>query len=220
MDLASTVRDAEDRLFPARSLDPWERALYYHLLRRTHVDGVGSLVVALDPLARAAGMSSSKAREILRALHSKGCVVIDDRSRQGHSVRVLLPSEVLGPPPAGAPDEVDLESLDVFTGRRYIRGILAREGGRCFYCLRVLTEETCTLDHVSPQVKGIDNSFRNVVAACHGCNTTKQSAPADAFLRELYRSGVLARDELAERFEALAKLRAGELRPAIDAPAV
>lgn len=220
MDLAETIRNAEDRLFPARSLDPWERALYYHLLRRTHLDGLGSVVVALDPLARAAGMSSSKAREILRALHNKGCIVIDDRSRHGHAVRVLLPIEVLGPLIAGTPDEVDIESLDFFTGRRYVRAILAREGGRCFYCLRSLVEDTCTLDHVSAQVNGIDNSFRNVVAACHGCNTSKQSESADVFLRNLYRSSVLARDELAARIEAVAQLRAGQLRPLIGAPAV
>ncbi|MDO8679091.1 MAG: hypothetical protein Q7R30_11090 [Acidobacteriota bacterium] len=74
MDFAEIIRDAEDRLFPNRALDVWERALYYQLIRRTHVDGLSGAVVPIDPLSKTSGMSTTKVREILRSLHDKGCM--------------------------------------------------------------------------------------------------------------------------------------------------
>jgi hypothetical protein len=70
---------------------------------------------------------------------------------------------------------------------------------------------------------GGDNSHRNVVAACHECNSAKQSEAADEYIRRLYRKGVLSQADLGERLERLARLQRGELElsmadlaPALD----
>lgn len=206
--------DVEDLLAPALHFDPWERALYYHLLRHTRLKGLTSSLFAVAPLARAVAISDFKVREVLRALHRKGCVRIEERSRNGHLVTVMLPSEMEGlarPPDVEA--AVDIESVDFFTGRRHVAPLLAREGGRCFYCLKALTVDTTELDHLIPQAQDLVNSYRNIVTSCHGCNKLKGETVADDFVRRLYRDGVLNGSELQERLAAIAAVQAGERVP-------
>jgi len=62
----------------------------------------------------------------------------------------------------------------------------------------------------------IDNSYRNVVAACLSYNNRKGNSLADEFLRGLYRSGYLSSPEFESRLSALELLRAGELKPALN----
>lgn len=215
-DLLSLVRDIEDRLFPGLKLDVWERVVYWHLLRQTHLEGQDSVVLGLDPLARATAMSTTKLRDTLRAMATKGCLIIDDRSRSGHMVRVLLPDEVASlPARAKAPEEVDIETLDCFTDRRFMQPLWEREQQRCFYCLARLTPDAAVLDHVVAQVNGGNNSYRNVVIACHACNARKQAISADDFLRVLYREGMLSAIDLKERLNVLLQLRDGKLVPRV-----
>ena len=89
--------------------------------------------------------------------------------------------------------------------------ILAREGGRCFYCLRQLTKENHVIEHVVSRPVG-SNGYRNLVAACRECNNRKKSS-ADDWLRTLYREGFLDAAEFEERQSHLERLRAGELKP-------
>ena len=63
------------------------------------------------------------------------------------------------------------------------------------------------------QANGRDNSYRNIVCACHECNTTKQAQQAADFVRGLYRKGVLSQTELENRLAALEQLQAGKLVP-------
>ena len=168
-------------------------------------------------MAQGTGFSSDKVRKSIRSMDVKGCIKIEDRSRKGHVIRVFLPDEIDGLVPVEPADiaPTDIESLDFFAGRKYLKALLRREGGRCFYCLRTVTEDGCALDHVVPQVSGGDNSFRNIVVACHECNTCKQdTAPAD-FLRTLYRDGLLSKEDLRARSEALAELQAGDRKPSL-----
>lgn len=69
------------------------------------------------------------------------------------------------------------------------------------------------MDHAVPQLNGGDNSYRNIVAACHRCNTHKQGKSAEDYLRHLYRKSLLSESELEDRLSALEALRSGELRP-------
>jgi 5-methylcytosine-specific restriction endonuclease McrA len=92
--------------------------------------------------------------------------------------------------------------------------ILRREGKQCFYCRRVLDRSNYVIEHASSRPDG-DNSYRNVVAACRGCNNRKGSEAADDFLRSLYRDGYLTAEELRKRIDALRSLRDGELKPDI-----
>jgi 5-methylcytosine-specific restriction endonuclease McrA len=210
------LKEIEDHLFPRLHLTVRQRALYYHLFSHTRLVGSESSVFALLPLANVLDISESTAREDLRDLHSKGCIRIEERSRVGHLVRVLLPEEIDGiVVEAGPAETVDMESLDFFTDRRFVDVLLVRESGRCFYCLRSVRKETCQLDHVTPQLAAGGNSYRNIVAACHECNTQKQGFEGDDFVRTLYRRGVLSQVELEGRLRAIEKLKAGNLAPVI-----
>jgi hypothetical protein len=209
---AQCLADIEDRLFPGLDLDVWERCLYYHLLRHTRVLGVGSVSVSLVTIARANGMSEDKVRRALRSMNKKGCIQIEDRNRNGHVVRLLLPAEIerLQSEMAVA-QPVDVEKLDFFADRRYLAAILRRDGDECFYCGRGVTAETVVLDHVIAEAIGGDSSHRNIVAACHECNSVKQAVPADDYLRQLYRKGVLSQADLAARLERLTALQDAQL---------
>jgi 5-methylcytosine-specific restriction endonuclease McrA len=218
MDLATIIKQCEDHLFPTLQFSVRERVLYYHLLRHTHVEGKSSALFALAPLATATGVSESSSREDIRSLNERGCIKIEDRSRNGHLVRVFLPEEIAGvlPKAASAP-EIDIEALDFYSNRRFVSALLAREGQRCFYCLKSIRAESCELDHTIAQANGRNNSYRNVVCSCHDCNTTKQAQAAADFLRSLYRKGVLSQAELENRLTALEQLQAGKLVPDMEA---
>ncbi|REJ79755.1 MAG: HNH endonuclease, partial [Planctomycetota bacterium] len=160
--------EIEDLLFPQRALDVYERCMYYHFVRHTHLIGRESRMFPLPALRTALGISEDRARKTIRSLEKKGCIELQ-RSRKGHLVKVFTP-EQMG---ISAADEegttVDIESIDFFSNRTYVEPLLAREDGRCFYCLASLTAETCVLDHVSAQVDGGGNHYKNIVAACHDC---------------------------------------------------
>lgn len=210
--------DIEDRLVPGLQLDVWERALYYHLLRHTRLRATPNGTFAVAPLSKAVGMSDVKVREVLRSLNRKGCVAIEDRSRSGHSISVLLPSEVKGLPDTsdGTPAPVDVDTLDFFSGRRYVHALLSRELGACIYCLKKVTAETCELDHMIPRALDLQNSHRNIVIACHGCNKAKGESQASDFVRKLYRDGILNEAELQDRLARLMAIQAGEVPPDIE----
>lgn len=206
--------DIEDLLIPGKNLDVWERALYYHVLRHTRLVGKRSAMFAIAPLSKSVGMSDFKVREVIRALHEKGCIEIEDRSRVGHSVAVKLPLEINGiARPEAVFRSVDLETLDFFNGRTYVSALLDREAHLCFYCRKKITAETAELDHVVPQVIRVDNSYRNIVVSCHGCNKAKGDSDATDYLRRLFRDGLLNQAELSEGLSAVAAIGSGERVP-------
>lgn len=214
VNIATVLKQCEDYLFSARRLTNRERGLYYHLLRHTHAEGKPTALFALPTLAEALALSDSSVREDLRSVEEKGCIRIEERSRKGHLVRVLLPEEIEGVIPTAAPaPALDLERLDFFTGRRFVAVLLDREEHRCFYCLNGISAETCELDHAVSRATGADNSYRNIVASCHDCHTTKQASAPAVFLRTLYRRNRLSSAELKERLAALEQLQSGKRVP-------
>jgi hypothetical protein len=217
MDICTVLKQCEDHLFPGLKMTIRERALYYHLLRHTRLEGKESGVFALLPLALQLGVSDSSVRDDVRTLHDRGGIRIVERSRLGHLIHVPLPTEIEGIVPRERPKmPVDIESLDFYTNRQYVTAILKRENERCFYCLKQIRLESCQLDHVVSRVAGTDNSYRNIVAACHECNTSKGATPAEDFLRSLYRRGTLSQLELETRLSSLEGLRTGGLVPEIQ----
>jgi 5-methylcytosine-specific restriction endonuclease McrA len=213
MDWTLILKDIEDSLFQTLKLSVWERVLYYRLLRETHVSGKESVLISLPSLANSIGASDWTIRRNIRSLAKKGCIVIDDRSRKGHFVRVLLPSEISSL--ASTKDEpvVDIATLDFFTGRKYLLALLHRDQDRCFYCLKKVSAESCALDHALCQANGGDNSFRNIVVSCHTCNSEKGSTDPSDFLRTLHRRDALSSTEFQDRLAAPQQLRNGELVP-------
>jgi hypothetical protein len=93
------------------------------------------------------------------------------------------------------------------------RAMHAREGGRCFYCLRRLVPHRRCLDHVVPQAHLGSNSYRNLVSCCLDCNSNKAERHAVEFVRSLYRDRRLSDAELSGRLRALDDLAAGKLIP-------
>jgi CRISPR/Cas system Type II protein with McrA/HNH and RuvC-like nuclease domain len=78
-----------------------------------------------------------------------------------------------------------------------------------------INQENCVLDHVVPQSKGGDNSYRNIVAASFDANSSKGDKNAEDFARELYRSGLLNLSEMNHLLERIEDLQEGKLIPRI-----
>lgn len=174
-----------------------------------------SALFSIQGMAQDTGMSVYKVRECIRTLHDKKSIVIDERNRRGHAVTVLLPSELGLKPRESQPLPVDIESIDFYTGRAYVAALVAREQARCFYCIRAITVDSCVLDHACPLADVRDNSYRNIVAACHECNSRKAGTNAVDFMRVLYRDGIFSQTELAEQIGRLESLQRGESVPVL-----
>ena len=209
------LKDIEDRLMAGLKLDASERSLYYHLARHTRAEGKESALFSVAGLAKRLGMGEPTVRGRIRSMVKKGCIKVEERSKDGHHIRVLLPDEIQGVPSNDVrEDPVGVEAMDFYSDRRWAGALLKREDSRCFYCLREL-RSNWVLDHVVPAVNGRNNSYRNVVACCHECNAAKQASSAEDFLRGLYRRGLLGSPELEARIVALELLKSGRLAPEI-----
>ncbi len=85
----------EDRLIPALRLSTHERAIYYHLIRRTHLRGALAVRVSRRTLGRVTGLNVNTARHYLGVLAQKQCIGFIDSGVRGCLVRVRLPDEIL-----------------------------------------------------------------------------------------------------------------------------
>jgi len=174
-------------------------------------------VVKLGRVARLAGASETSARLYIRSLAEKGVIEVDGYGRSGYTVSLVAPRSVAGVVEAreGKEDGTDIETIDFFTRRQFVGALLERQGSTCFYSLRRLDAESCELDHLVPQGRGGDNSYRNVVCCSFEMNKQKGDLAADEFLRRLFRRGLLSDTELEERLDLLRRIQSGELRPAL-----
>jgi hypothetical protein len=214
LDWQTILIEIEDVLIPHYKLDVYERNMYFYLLIQTRIRGIESATIPLPTLSNALGCSEWQSRKTIRQLAEKGCIDLE-QTRKGHLLKVFLPSELGIQAPKTEDIKIDIEEIDFFNGRKYISELIKRENGLCFYCLSEISPENCELDHVVSQLKGVNNSYRNIVAACHKCNTRKQSTDAEDFLRSHYRKGLLSEGELESRLSALEALKNGEFKPII-----
>lgn len=53
------------------------------------------------------------------------------------------------------------------------RNIFLRDNYSCAYCLRQLTAEELSIDHILPKSRGGKETWDNLVTACKTCNCTK-----------------------------------------------
>lgn len=213
-------KDFEDYLAPRLRLSTTDRVVYSHLLRHSRLEGKVRLKFSILWLARGTDMSRTSVRDAVRRLMRHGVLRLAERGRAGHVVEVRLPSEVRGGRPRRLPRRLrsdtralNFDDLNFLRSPELRRAIHARERGCCFYCLGRLTRATRCLDHVVPLAAFGDNTWRNLVSCCQGCNSKKNDLPAADFLRRLHRERHLNDAELAERFRALDTLAAGKLRP-------
>lgn len=219
-------KQVADVLVPRLRLSFVDRAIYFHLVRHSRLEGKARLHFSIYWLAGGTLVSSATAREAVRRLVAIGALRLIERTKAGHVVEVRLPDEI----PAVRADKsaarnetqlnraADIEETDFLENKELREAIHEREHGACFYCLRRLTARARCLDHVVPRVRGGDNSYRNLVSSCGDCNSQKGEEEAGDFLRRLYRHGRLTAEELSSRLSALEVLAAGDLRPVLTAP--
>lgn len=219
--LVQTLIDIQDYLVP--TLDTYEQALYHYVLRYTLLVGKRSAIISVKTAniglgkSKAGSLPSENQKAIkLRGLAEKGCLEIVGRSHKGTEVRPIFPEEIPGMIPKAVDIEApNIEEIDFFDGRAYVDSLLEREGGKCFYTMQKINRESCVLDHVVPQSKGGDNSYRNIVAASFDANSIKSDKNADDFARELYRTGILNLSEMQQLLNRIEDLQEGRLVPRI-----
>jgi len=215
--IKQTIEEIEDYLIPFLSLDTYEKALYYHLFRHTRLVGKEETIFVLSSALKTVGVTEFSARDRIRKLNEKGCIKIEEITRMGIRVSVLLPAEIKNC--VSVPDYyekiVDIEQIDFYNDSKYRQSILERENGECFYCFRKITKDNYVLDHLISQVNSGNNSYRNIVATCHECNSTKTGKNGDDFVRLIYRKGIISGTDLENRLLLIEKIKTGEIRPNI-----
>ena len=211
----------EDALAPRLRLSPIDRAVYYHLLRHSRFEGKSRLHFSIIWLARNLDLSVETVRAAVRRLVQHRALRLVERGKKGHVMDVRLPEEVPGARLSRAytrvavpsPDCSNLEEIDFMRTPELRQAIHAREGGVCFYCLRLIDPQMQCLDHVIPRAQLGPNTYRNLVSSCRECNSRKGERHAADFLRSLYREGRLTGPELIRGLQSLKDLAAGKLRP-------
>lgn len=222
-DLREFIQQFQDHLAP--KLDTYEQAIYLYIFRHSRFIGKDEAVIGFKSararMATGLGvdgtpMSEGSAYRKLSSLEAKRCIAILQTEHRGSRIRLNLPKEIEGVVPTiqSTPIEIDLEEIDFFNDLENRLAILKREDFRCFYTLKRLDANTFVVDHVVSRPNG-NNSYRNVVAASREANNRKGATPADDFLRQIFREGLLSEQELTERLRALDDLQAGHLKPAL-----
>jgi 5-methylcytosine-specific restriction endonuclease McrA len=218
-------KQLEDMLIPRLRLTVTEHAVYSHLVRHSRLEGKLRAQFSIQGIARHIGLSTGPARDAVRQLVEHGALRLVQRSKAGYVVEVRLPEEIRAARPestgangAGRAQRAgNIEEMDFMQNRALRQAIHARDGERCFYCLRQVTPTVKCLDHVVPRAEHGRNSYRNLVSCCLECNTNKGERQAEDFLRGLYREHRLSTADLADRLRALEALAAGKLRPGFAA---
>jgi len=218
-DLTEILIDVQDKLVPL--LDSYEQAIYHYILRHTYLAGKEQTLFSTRTAEIGFGSGdrtkppSWKTRsDRLKTLEQKGCVKIVERSNKGMLVEIILPSQMPFLQKVEASLNVtNIEELDFYQDRRLLQTILEREGFKCFYTGRKISKDNCYLDHVTPQAKGGNNSYRNIVASCFDANSMKNDKDADDFIRLLYREELITLVEFNALKNKLLALRNGELAP-------
>ncbi len=223
MDAKAIIEEFLDFLAP--KLAVYESAIYFYILRHSRLQGneevtIGfksaRLKMALGIGAQGARMGERTSYEKLRSLEAKGCLRLLGTDRKGTRIQLLLPSEIEGLILAPKLEtSVGLDEIDFFLNPEHRELILQREGGRCFYCARVLSPSNYIIEHVTSRPAG-DSSYRNVVAACLNCNNRKGNTEVEEFVRGLYRDGFLSAEDFDRLVANLQLLRTGDIRPNIS----
>jgi len=219
-------KQLDDLLVPRLRLDVSDRAAYCYLLRHSRLEGKLQLRFSIPWLARGICMSSAAARRAVRRLTDQKALRLLECSTAGRVAEVLLPEEILADhlkemasrPRVSAALRGNLEEEDFLRTKALRDAIHAREGGRCFYCLKRLTPSSKCIDHVVPRNQWGTNSHRNLVSSCRDCNAQKGQCRADDFLRSLFRERTLTAAELASQLRALDAIASGKLSPPLPPP--
>jgi len=217
LDIINTIKEIEDYLIPFAELDTYEKSLYYHLFRHSRLIGKKDMVFVISSAPQGVGITEFSARDRIRKLDQKRCIKINDTTRNGLRITVFIPSEIEGCiiEKSEIKEIIDIETVDFYKDLNYRDRILERENYFCFYCFKKISNENYALDHVTSQQNNGNNTYKNIVATCHECNSIKSGKNGQDYLRDIYRKGIISSSELEERLQAIEKLKNGELKPEI-----
>ena len=221
LDAIQVWKQMEDLLAPRLNFSVIDRAVYSHLLRHSRLENKLHFRFSMSWLAGHIHLCEKTTRESVRRLLARGVLRLVERSCQAHHVVfVRLPKEVRALWAAktavrgsARTSRGSFAEADFLQTQALRRAMHAREGGRCFYCLRRLVPHRRCLDHVVPQADLGNNSYRNLVSCCLDCTSLKAERHAVEFVRLLYRDRRLSAIELTGRLRALDDLAAGKLIP-------
>jgi hypothetical protein len=92
-DAALAWKQMEDLVVPRLRITLPERAILYHLIRHSRLEGRRQLHFSMAWLSRGTRVSPGALRAAIRSLSAKGILRILERSKAGHFVEVRLPGE-------------------------------------------------------------------------------------------------------------------------------
>jgi hypothetical protein len=222
LDAVQVWKQMEDLLAPRLNFSVIDRAVYSHLFRHSRLERKLRFRFSMSWLARHIRLCEKTTRESVRRLIARGVLRLVERSCQAHhvvcvqlpqEVRALRAAKTAAHGSARTSRGAGFAEADFLQTQALRRAMHAREGGRCFYCLRRLVPHRRCLDHVVPQASLGSNSYRNLVSCCLDCNSNKAERHAVEFVRSLYRDRRLSDAELSGRLRALDDLAAGKLIP-------
>ena len=222
LDAVQVWKQMEDRLAPQLNFSVIDRAVYSHLFRHSRLERKLRFRFSMSWLARHIRLCEKTTRESVRRLIARGVLRLVERSCQAHhvvcvrlpqEVRALCAAKTAARRSARTSRGAGFAEADFLQTQALRRAMHAREGGRCFYCLRRLIPQRRCLDHVLPQADLGSNSYRNLVSCCLDCNSLKAERHAVEFVRSLYRDRRLSDAELSGRLRAFDDLAAGKLIP-------
>lgn len=219
LDIKTTIKEIEDYLVTFAELDIYEKSLYYNLFRHSRLVGKKDTIFVIGSVPETVGLTEFSARNRIRKLDKKGCIKINETTRNGLRITVYTPREIEGcvKTESQIKEKIDIniEVIDFYKDPNYRDYILERENYSCSYCFKKISKDNYALDHVISQQNNGNNSYKNIVAACHECNSIKRGKNGEDYLREIYRKGILSSTELEERLKAIEKLKNGEIRPEV-----
>ena len=135
LDWLKTLKEIEDILIPHYQLDIYERGMYLYLLNKTKIRGSEYATIPISQISKALKCSDWQARKTIRRLDEKGCIELE-QTRKGHSAKVLLPTDLdILKTEKIELEEINIDEIDFFKGRKYVVAIVKREQNKCFYCL-------------------------------------------------------------------------------------
>jgi len=77
------------------------------------------------------------------------------------------------------------------------RGVYLRDQGICGYCLKYLSYNASTIDHIIPVSRGGNNTWQNAALACKECNNKKGAkTPEEAGMKLHHQARIPSRMEL------------------------
>jgi hypothetical protein len=214
MDLAEIIVTYEDLVFDQYECDAVEIAMIYFIIRVTILKGIETTTIPLSTIAKHLLLSETKTRDVIRLIAKKGLISLE-QTKNGHSFSLISIEKLNIIQRENTTSDKDIENLDFYEGRKFVQQIVERENGKCFYCLRNISIDSCELDHVISKLNYGDNSYRNIVACCHSCNTKKQGIDPKDHLRKLLRDEQISEKEFEGRLQILEALQKGELIPVL-----